>query len=533
MSLSLLYLIGGVGLLLYGISIASDSLQDLTGRHLKLWIYKINNRPWKAILIGFAVTVLFQSSSASSVLFVNLAQASVLNLAQAIAMLLGAGIGSTLTVQILALRLQDYAILIVGLAALLYVLAKSKKTRRVCRIFFGLGMVFLSLQWMGEAITELRKGNTFELLLSQLMGNRLGLFFFALILTALLHSSAATVGIALVFAQNGTMGLLDTVPIILGANLGTSVTGIMGSIGKGEQAKQVGVANVILKAVGVALFIPIAPWLCRVLGEILADPAWQVAWLHTLFNALLALAFLPLTGLLGALLQKLWVTPIPTAAPNSLFLEKGFLETPGIALGQATRGILRIADWVTEMVNNVMQAFDSHDENLMRAVVEREMAVDRWHADITAYLTRLHPDRLTDEEQEKQLQLLYVVKDLEHIGDIVYKDLRKLARKKIEQQLTFSAAGTEELRKMQRAVFGNLTSAINAFASNDTVLAQRVLAQDDGMETLEQGLRLAHITRLQGGVKASVQTSSIHLDVINCLKRIHTHALSIARTLNN
>jgi phosphate:Na+ symporter len=529
-NLILFNLLGGTSLLLYGMRIAGEGLQKAAGSKLRRWLSTLTHTRLSALLVGAVVTAVIQSSSATTVMLVGLASAGLMSLSQTLGVILGADIGTTLTVQLLAFKILDYALLLIGVAVPMMFAFRRPQLNHLGQVLLGFGFIFLGLKLITETMAPLREIPLVGEVLLSLAAAPLLVVILSAGLTALIHSSAGTIAIALAFATQGLMPLMLSLPIVVGANIGTSATALISSLGAGTEARRVALAHALFKVIGA---IPALLFLDRFAALVALtsnEPARQVANAHTIFNLALALGLLPFTGPLAESLRRL----VPEerdedAELKPRYLDPQVLDSPALAIGQATREALRVADIAESMVRDSIEVFLHNDAELLEEIVRRDDQIDYLEAEIKRYLTRLSEGTLTEELSRQEISLLYTINDLEHIGDIVSKSLlQSLGRKKVDAQATFSGEGMREIVDLHAKVCENLELAIAAYATNSRELADKVLRHKVRINEIERALRQAHIERLHRGLRDSIETSSIHLDVLNDLKRINSHATNIA-----
>ncbi len=529
-------LLGGVGLFVYGMKVAGGGLQKVAGRRLRNILDTLTSTPLRGTLIGALMAATIQSSSATTVMLVGFVNASLMTLTQAIGLVYGANVGTTFTVQLIAFRVADYALLFVGSGVFLSLMKRNRLVQYVGQSCLGFGLVFLGLRILGEATEPLRAYPLFvESLVAMGTYPLLGIAVSA-VFTGIIQSSAATIGIAMVLAGQGILDLAAVIPIILGADIGTCSTALLSSIGSSREGKRVAFAHLLYNVIGTALVYPVIH-LFRDLVLLVSDPftssiTRQIANGHMLFKVLNTAVLLPLT----VPFRKLVILMIPIVPElervfEVRYLDRQVLSTPEIALGEAYREAERMGQRVLQMLQQSIRVFADGDDLLREKIKTMDNEVDFLDDAITRYLTTLAQADLTPEQSEREVSLLYIVDDLEHIGDLIDKSLMELARKKMDLGLHFSPEGEEEIRLMHGRVWENLHRAVQSFAAWDTAESRRVLEEVPHIDKLEAELRFAHIGRLHEGLQESLDTSAIHLDVISTLKQINSHAAGIAQVV--
>jgi phosphate:Na+ symporter len=528
----LLELAGGVSLLRYGLHLAGEGLQALAGARLRYALASLTRNRVTGLGAGALITAILQSSSATTVMLVGFTGSGLLTLRQAVAVLLGADVGTTATVQLLAFPVTDYALGVIVIGFLLFFFSRRQRTKTLGTAVLGFGLIFLGLRLIASGAEPLlgvpMVGQAFIALGDHPV---LGIAISAA-LTAMLHSSAATIGIALGLSAQGLLTLHGALPIILGANIGTCAPALISSLGGVPEAKRVALAHALFKVGGVVLVYPVLPLFERWVEMSASSLTHQIANAHTLFNLGLAVVFLPFTVPFAAFVARL-VKERPRADEwaRPKYLDPHVLDVPSLALSQATRETLRMADLVHEMVRDTIKAFADGDQELVESIERKEDWVDALNREIKLYITKLSEKSLTKEQLDREMVLLAVINDLENIGDIVDKNLMELAKKKLYKDLRFSDNGVREMIELHALVEKNFERVIAAFASQDAEVAKQVIEEKARISHKERQLKQAHIHRLHAGLPESIETSAIHLDVLTNLKRINSHVTNIAYPL--
>ncbi|MGH2498689.1 MAG: Na/Pi cotransporter family protein [Candidatus Limnocylindria bacterium] len=525
-NLVLFALLGGTALLLYGVRLVGEGLQRAAGTRLRSILSTISGNRFRSLAVGAGVTALLQSSSATTVMLVGFASAGLLSLRQTVGVILGADIGTTVTVQLLAFDLLGVSPLVVFLGWALMAAGRGTASY-VGRAVLGFGFLFLGMKLIADGTAPLKDSVLFADLLRALIGQPLIVLLLSAAFSALVHSSAATIGIALSLALAGLLPLAGAIPIIFGANVGTAATALAASVGANAEARRVAVAHAAFKVVGVLLFLPFAGPFADLVRMTAPDVPRQIANAHTLFNVLLALLFLPVANLAADVITRA-IPERRRSDVGAIYLDPHVLDTPAVALGQAVREVLRMGDLVHASLRDTIRVFEKDDEALMRELIRRDDQIDRLEEDIKQYVTRLREQSLTQEQAERETALLFVVVDLEAIGDVIDKNLMELAEKKMRGHHRFSDTGWAEIRDVHGKVTENVQLALAALAAHDRGIAEKVIRHKANIGALERQYRQTHIERLHSGLRESIDTSSIHLDVLTNLKHVNSLAANIA-----
>ncbi|MBX5450502.1 MAG: Na/Pi cotransporter family protein, partial [Thermogemmatispora sp.] len=415
-------LLGGALLLLYGLRLLSEAMQRAAGPRLQKATMALAQRPFMAFGVGLLVTALTQSSSATSSLLVELVNAELVPLTTAFVMILGTNVGSTLVVQLLAFHIADYAIPIAGAGAALGLLTQHKPQRDLGQAAFGFGVILLGLAALQAGSGPIAASPITAEVLRALTGAPLVLALLGLLLALAFASSAAAIGLVLVLTASGALSVFAALALLFGANIGSTLTALLTALSRQSvTGRRLALLHTGTKSLGAAVALALLQPLTSLLAQLGLEPAWQVALTHLIFNLALASVFVPLaapvTRLVTLLLPEQENQYEQQLGPR--YLDPEALASPAVALGQATREVLRMADIVTEMLRLSMLAFEKPDARVPERIHELDDQLDQLNAAIKRYLTQLDESRLTREQVQRELALLYIITDLEAIGDII------------------------------------------------------------------------------------------------------------------
>ncbi len=525
-------LVGGVMLLLYGVRLITDSMQHAAGARLRRATMALARRPFAAFGVGVLATALTQSSSATSSLLVGLVSAQLVPLSAAVVMALGTNVGSTLVVQLLALHITDYALVLAGLGAAAAMATRRTALREVGQTFFGFGLVLLGLAALQDGSTPIAASHVTAEVLRTLTGAPFVLALMGMVLAIVFASSAAAIGLVLVLAANGALPLVAALALMLGANVGSTVTALLTALSGGSVAgKRLALLHTGTKLAGAAVGLTALGPLAALLSHMRPDPAMQVALAHLGFNLALAAVFVPLSTPLTRLALALLPDRATNEAVGPRYLDPEVLSLPAVALGQAMREVLRMTDLVTEMLRQSIRAFEESSTDVPTRIDALDDQLDDLEAAIKRYLTQLDEDKMTEEQAHREIALLYIISDLEAIGDIIDKQFMRLARRKRRDQIMFSDEGWSDLVTYHGEVTAALEQALAALAAQDPTLAAEFLARKARLGQMKRELHLRHLRRLQSGVLPSLESSAIHLDLLNAMSRVLSHASNIAHAV--
>ncbi|HDQ99285.1 MAG TPA: Na/Pi cotransporter family protein [candidate division WOR-3 bacterium] len=516
--------LGALALFLFGLYYGSKGLRRVAGKRLRALLFSLTANRFLGVLVGIIVTTVLQSSGATTTLLIGLASAGILGLGQALGVILGADIGTTLTVQALAFRLYDYALVAAGGGFLL--MLAHRRLRNIGQAVFGFSLVFFSLGLVVAATEPLRYLPATASAVAFLGRSPwLGLGF-ALIFTALVRSSAATIGLLVGLSFTGLLDLRAALPFILGANIGTGFAAVLASWRAGVEARRIAAGHVLFKVAVVAVCLPLLPWLARLIAATAGELPRQVANAHTLINLFAVALFLPLLGPYRRLLEKL-VRSRPAEQFGPRYLDPRAVETPELAVAQATREVLRMGDRVQRMYLRAFTVFSERDKEGRRDLVAADDQVDELETGIHTFVARVAQEEMPEELSRRVIALFHATDALEHIADIISKNLMDYAHKNIEQGLAFSAEALEDVRDFHAEIAENLAGALACLATWNTDLASRLAAaKNRGIERQRQ-LQNRHLARLGRGRCEELDTSSIYLDFISDLERVNFQCAQI------
>jgi phosphate:Na+ symporter len=526
--MTLLALFGGLALLLYGMQLIGEGLQRAAGGHLRHLLTSMTRTRLAAVGSGALVTAIIQSSSATTLMLIGFVSAGLVTFRQSLGVILGADIGTTFTVQLLAFKIQELSLLLVGIGFAMTFFARRGLVKSLGQVVLGFGFIFLGMKVMNDGLAPLADSELTRQVLVALASNPfLGLLVGA-VLSAGMASSAATIGLMLSLGQQGLLPLAAAIPVVLGANIGTCATALAASLRASSDARRVAVAHIAFKVLGVALVLPFITPLTNFIAHTAGDPARQIANTHTFFNVAISALFLPFAPWAARVITALVAEEERGDNPyRTRYLDDRFLDQPALAIGQATREALRMGDVAQGMLRDAMVVLRSDNQELLEDVERRDDQLDYLEREIKLFIARLGRETMSPDMAQKEIALISFIGNLENIGDIIDKNLMELARKKLYQGRRFSEAGEAELIEFHSLVSKNLERAIAGFAANDRSLAQEVLDQRPVVRQRERELRDSHLARLRRGLAESLETSEIHLDVLTNLKRISSHITAL------
>ncbi|MBI9073282.1 MAG: Na/Pi cotransporter family protein [Melioribacteraceae bacterium] len=536
---------GGLGIFLFGMDMMSKALRKATGNKLRSILSTITNNRIMAVGVGTIVTMVIQSSSATTVLLVSFVQAQLMTFAQSLGIILGAGIGSTITAQLIAFKITDYALLVIGFGFLIYFFSKSKKVKNIGSSILGFGLLFFGMWIMSSSMQPLRTYEPFIHLLRQLENPILGILI-GTIFTALIQSSGAFAGIIIVLGSQGFITLEAAIPLIFGANIGTCVTALLAGINANREAKRVAIAHTLFKVFGVLIFILWIPQLAdfvrsisplgdntltgkEYLGQVVPR---QIANAHTIFNITLTLIILPFINYIADWIVKIF-PDIDEADKEqkfqTQFLEESLISTPALALSLSKAEIIQMAKKVQNIVDKVSSLFFNYNDDLVDEIKDQETEINYLNVHISKYLMKISQESLAEERTDEIFQMVHCVTELEQIGDIVSKRLIPLSKKKNKLNVGFSEVGETEIKDFHLRTMKQISRAIIVFKDVNLKSAKRMEKKYNKYRLIELDSRRTHFDRLRDDVPETIATNQIHLELMELLKRISSHATNIAR----
>ncbi|MBN9261964.1 MAG: Na/Pi cotransporter [Alphaproteobacteria bacterium 64-6] len=525
----LLQLAGFVALLLWGMRMVHTGMVRAFGGNLRRFLATGLKSRWKAFLAGMGITALLQSSTATALMSTSFIAAGFMTIVPALAVTLGANVGTTLIVQVLSFKVSAVAPLFMLAGVIAFNRGGRTRTRDLGRVSIGIGLILLALHLIVSTIEPVEKTAALRDLFAIVSADPIIDIMLAALLTWAAYSSIAAVLLIMTLAEHQIVAPVAAIALVLGANLGNVIPQYFAA-GTNKAARQLALGNLIVRCAGCLVAIPVLPWLADAMAALDASPARQVANFHTLFNVALAVVFIGLLDPLARLCAKL-IPPGPTAADPGApqYLDAAVVKSPSLALADATREVLRMVDIVQTMLTTFLEALRSDDRKLLATLAEMDDDLDRLHNAVKQHLMAIsRQDGLSEVDANRCSDILAFTINLEHVGDILDKNLRELAAKKIKRKLTFSDDGLEEISNMHRCLLDNLHLATSVFVLGDIQSARALMAEKDRMRDLEQEANDNHLRRLREGKPQSIETSSLHIDITRDLKRIAAHIASVA-----
>lgn len=527
----IIQLIGGLGLFLYGMKLMGDGLENSAGDKLKNILEKVTSNPLSAVLVGTVVTAVIQSSSATTVMVVGFVNAGLMNLTQAAGIIMGANIGTTITAQLVAFKLDQIAPIFVGIGTIIVLSAKGKKRKEFGNIVLGFGILFMGMGFMSGAMKPLTNSPQFTSIIMAIGDNWMLGVLVGLGLTAVLQSSSATTGILIALTSTGQISVGIAIPVLFGCNIGTCVTAMLASVGTNKTAHKAALIHLIFNTLGALIFIPFRHQLVEIVQLISPGNSpeivkRQIANVHTIFNISNTLLLLPLTKYLIQIVNNIipGEDEINKAGPK--YIENRLLETPVIAAGQVIKETIRMANMAKKNLELSVQAFLNNDNSLIEKVYENEKIINILEESITEYLVKLSKCELSDKERSIVGATYHIINDIERIGDHA-ENIADLTTEKIVKNINYSKEAVDEINNMFKYVTTSLNIAIESYETRDPKKADTIFSVEVRVDTLEREYRDNHIRRLNEG-ECNAYSGALFIDLLSNFERISDHAENIA-----
>lgn len=527
-------ILGGLVFFIFGLQVITKAFERLSGAYLKVAVNLLARNRLTAVVAGAIMSFLLASTSSATVLIVGMGNAGLLTLRQALAVTLGAAIGTTLTVQVIAFDVGNWAIYLAAAGLLVRSLARYERRRDIGSAAFGVGLLFFGLsmmKWGVQTSTAAESLIGFRDFLARMSANPFYLFLAGAAATAILQSSATTVAMA--FALNLPVGA--ALPLALGASVGTCAAGLVTGAAAGPTGKRIAMGHLVMKLLGASFFMMILSHFTdavvdwnRELGITTRERV--IANAYTLYNVLNAVIFLPLIPAVAEFVQSVTGRSSVPAPVEGMSLEN--LEDPPRALENARRQAVKMGRIAVKMVREDLTAFLVNAHKVTDEITAGEEALDTYDAVLSDFLARIDDSRLEPRDRRRRSALLYAVKDIEHIGDVLAQEMVPLARKKARKGLDFSIEGAQQFERLHRLVADDLQEAIDLLEGIPADAA-RVLANEARVDALRREAVESHIRRISEGVTADEETTRILLDAVASLRSIHYYAGDIVKVLES
>lgn len=534
--------VGGLGLFLYGMNLLADGLQKTAGSKTKGFLAAMTKNRFLAVIFGALITAIIQSSSATTVMIVGFVNAGILNLTQAVGVIMGANIGTTITSWIVsmsewssALKPEFFAPLIIGIGAFVMMFSKKDHSKKGAEIAIGFGILFIGLSFMSGSITPYKDSPVFSNIFATLGKNPLLGVLAGLLVTAIIQSSSASVGILQTLALNGVVNWQSAVFITLGQNIGTCVTALISSTGANKTAKRASIIHLLFNTIGSIIFGIVMFIVFKINTSFAASPinSIDISIFHSIFNIACTIMLFPfanqLVKLSGLIIKDGKDTEVNPIAEIKNHLDPRILSNPSFAIEAAKQEVLKMGNLALINTKSAYDGLINGDAKTITSVFENESIINEYEKQLTEYLVKIDTESLTPKQHSLIKNLLYTVSDIERISDHC-ENIAELSQNKLESKTVLSAEGAADLQIIYECVILSIENALATWEKDEIELATVTRFYEDKVDELEEKLREKHINRLSAGI-CSTSAGIIFLDVISNFERISDHAVNIAEYL--
>jgi len=530
--------IGGLGLFVFGMRLLSDGLQQVASTKLRKIIIMFTDKPLIGIFSGCLLTAIIQSSSATTVMTIGFVNSGMMLLRQAIGVIIGANIGTTVTAQIIAFKISAYSLPAIGIGAGLYMFGRKRKTRFWGEVILGFGILFLGLTIMSDVMKSLKDSPIASHFFVKLGKNPFLGVLMGTLVTIMIQSSSASIGLVIALASNGLIDLQASIYLVLGDNIGTTITAWLASIGTNITSKRVAMSHSMFNLIGAAYFafLTSSGWYINLVdyitpGDVNVNTiARHIANAHTMFNVINAIVFFPLIPLLEWIVKKI-IHGNESISAEPHYLEPRFLDNPEIALSQAKKEMHRMLKLSKDTVVRATNAFFSNDRKPLKEIPKMEDAIDNLQSEITSYLVDISKSQLTPEQSEQLPLLLHSVNDIEKVGDHA-ENIMRVTERVIDEKLQFSPTGLNQIRKIYDDMIQMFDILIISFDDTSDTSVKNVFKIESNLNTSYKIMGKEQIRHLQRG-KNFVLSGIAFLDLINNMEKIGDHLTNIAEAVSN
>lgn len=524
--------LAGLGLFLYGMNLMGNGLQKAAGDKLKQIIGLLTSNRFVGVLVGIFVTGIIQSSSATTVMVVGFVNAGIMQLSQAIGVIMGANVGTTVTAQLVSFDLETLAPVAVGIGVIIHMVTKSEKAKNYAEILIGFGILFVGMTYMKDALEPLREVQAFQDMLINFGHNPILGILMGFGLTLLVQSSSASIGILLALASQGMLPLEAALPILYGDNIGTCTTALISSIGASKNAQRAAVMHLTFNIIGTLLFALILqyPIAALVVSWDPNDISRQIANSHTLFNIINVVIQFPFAGVIVKIAEKL----IPEKESElqlktTTYIDLRMLSTPSIALKNTIKECLGMGMQARLSLENAMHGLINKDSKSAFKTFDIEKTINQLEKDILEYLILLSNSNISGEDRAIVDNLFNTINDIERVGD--HSDnIAELAMHAIEKDLTFSEESLNDIDTMYKKVLATYDLALESMKDGNKATALKVIKMEEQVDIIERTCRSSHIFRLNNNL-CNPEAGIIFLDLLSNLERISDHASNIAKAV--
>ena len=535
-------LLGGMGMFLYGMEMMSDGMKMTAGNSMRMILEKLTSNKFLSVFVGAFVTMVIQSSSATTVMLVSFVNSGLLNFSQALGVILGSNIGSTVTAQIVAFKVTDYALILIAAGSLMSLFSKKETVKNLGYVILGFGLLFYGMKVMSDTMKPLRSDPTFNSILTSFENPFLGILAGA-VFTALVQSSSATTGIVITLASGGSITLEAGIPLIFGANIGTCVTALLAGLNASRDAKRVAIGHVTFNVIGVLLFCFWIPTFSEMVAQTSSNIPRQIANAHTFFNIFASIIFIPFTGYIAKTIIRYF--PDKTEQrdiekPAVLHLDDNLLDQPEAAINSAQAEISGVVGLMERVVGTLVRPFFNDQEqadienselDLKTGLNQRLEKITFLNEKISEYLLITSRGDLNSDQSREVFSLLSTVNYLQSMNNIVNLRFERLLDNKKNADGNFSQEGQDEISDYHTKLVKQVKRLNKFFTKFDRAKAEKIMTKGQQYKDIEEKYRLEHFQRVSGDIAESVATHQLHMDIMDMLKQMNIFIELIASTL--
>ena len=535
-------LLGGMGMFLYGMEMMSDGMKMTAGNSMRMILEKLTSNKFLSVFVGAFVTMVIQSSSATTVMLVSFVNSGLLNFTQALGVILGSNIGSTVTAQIVAFKVTDYALILIAAGSLMSLFSKKETVKNLGYVILGFGLLFYGMKVMSDTMKPLRSDPTFNSILTSFENPFLGILAGA-IFTALVQSSSATTGIVITLASGGSITLEAGIPLIFGANIGTCVTAMLAGLNASRDAKRVAIGHVTFNVLGVLLFCFWIPTFSEMVAQTSSNIPRQIANAHTFFNIFASIIFIPFTGYIAKTIIRYF--PDKTEQrdiekPAVLHLDEKLLNQPEAAINSAQAEISGVVGLMERVVGTLVRPFfndqaqsdiENSELDLKTGLNQRLDKITFLNEKISEYLLITSRGDLNSAQSKEVFSLVSTVNYLESMNNMIKLRFDGLIKSREDSDVNFSEAGQREILDYHTKLVKQVKRLNKFFNKFDRAKAEKIMEKGQKYKDIEEKYRLEHFQRLSGDDSESVATNQLHMDLMDMLKQMNIFIELIASTL--
>lgn len=529
-------ILGGFALFLFGIYYMGEGLKNIAGDKLKYYIEKFTNKPWKGILVGTIITAFIQSSSATTAIAIGFVRAGLMKLDQVFGVIMGANIGTTITSFLIGLKVEEYALFFVFLGVLFVTFSSKKKVKYTGEIILGFGVLFYGLSLMGGELKNLKDLEQFTAFAKASNDNGLIGLFAGTIISGIIQSSSAFVGIVQKLYESGALTLLASIPLVLGSNIGTTVTAVLASLGGNTASIRAATLHVFFNVLGTIIFmiflVPFVSLIEAISAQLQLEPMMQIGTAHIIFNVVTTIVVYPFMKPIISLIKKI-IRGEEENSINQIELDLSLATSlPAGALSLAKEQTLHMGNLGVDILSDSQRYFSTKDTKYRLNGKALEEAINTLDTKLTNYLMTIGRSNVGIQDTDEFIETLQVIKSIERIGDIS-TNLFEFYEIAIEQKGQFSDSAIQDINTMYGLVSDMVVLAIQNYKNKDNELIHLVFEKEDQLDALEKQARKNHLKRVGNNQAGNEIANTVYLDILSNIERIGDHAINIVKVSNN